>query len=239
DWDPGYRAQRIEDLIKSHAAPITAQEVEQMQNDSFSLPAQEIVPYLTALHFDDAPTQAALDALAHWDLRQARESGPAALYSVFWVELLAATFKDELPESFAWPGPAGVIPLLNDPSSAWWDDTTTPTVVEKRDDILRTAFTAAYATTTKLLGADQTKWAWGKLHTATFHNQTFGYSGIPPIEALFNRGPIPVSGGGNTINATGWSISQPQADLAYLYQVGSLPSMRMIVDLSDLNKSLA
>lgn len=239
DWDPGYRAQRIQDMVQAHSAPITEQDVEQMQNDNFNLPATAIVPYLASLHFDDAPTQAALDSLQQWDLRQDRNSGPAALYSVFWVSLLSATFKDELPEPFAWPGPAGVTPVLADPNSHWWDDTTTSNIVEQRDDILRSAFTAAYTTTVKLLGADQTKWAWGKLHTATFHNQTFGYSGIPPIEALFNRGPIPVSGGGDIVNATGWYISQPQADLAYLYQVTSVPSMRMIVDLSDLNKSVA
>jgi penicillin amidase len=55
---------------------------------------------------------------------------------------------------------------------------------------------------------------------------------FPVINNTFNRGPYPASGGNEIINATGWQTSQP-------YQINSLPSMRMIVDLSDLSKSLS
>ncbi len=61
-------------------------------------------------------------------------------------------------------------------------------------------------------------------------NQSFGTSGIGPIEWLFNHGPVGVSGGSNIVNATGWDPSQG-------YQVDAVPSMRMIVDLSNLDAS--
>jgi penicillin amidase len=69
------------------------------------------------------------------------------------------------------------------------------------------------------------------LHTATFQNQSLGESGVGPIEALFNRGPFAVSGSGSVVNATLWKATEG-------YQVTQLPSMRMLVDLSDLDNSL-
>jgi penicillin amidase len=81
-------------------------------------------------------------------------------------------------------------------------------------------------------GKDASQWSWGDQHVATFRNQSFGLSGIAPIEALFNRGPYRASGGSSIVNATGW-------DARTSYEVEGLPSMRMIVDLSNLENSLA
>src|SRR5262249_47661026 len=61
-------------------------------------------------------------------------------------------------------------------------------------------------------------------------SDTLGESGIAPIEWLFNRGPAGTSGGGNIVNATNWS-----PDVGY--EVDWAPSMRMIVDLSNLDDS--
>jgi penicillin amidase len=74
-------------------------------------------------------------------------------------------------------------------------------------------------------------WRWGDLHTATFVNQSLGRSGIGLIEAIFNRGPVPVDGTGYSINATGYSTSDP-------YTVRSVPSYRQIVDMKDLTRSV-
>jgi penicillin amidase len=79
-------------------------------------------------------------------------------------------------------------------------------------------------------GDDPAGWRWGDLHTLTLTNATFGSSGIAPIEWLFNRGPADTSGGDATVNATSW-------DPRLGYHVRWLPSMRMIVDLSNLDGS--
>ena len=81
-------------------------------------------------------------------------------------------------------------------------------------------------------GKDETKWpVWGELHSATFRNGTLGESGIGPIENLFNRGPFNTGGGEGIVNATGWTVGDS-------FEVDWLPSMRMIVDLGDLQNSL-
>ncbi|MCX7143646.1 MAG: penicillin acylase family protein, partial [Proteobacteria bacterium] len=79
------------------------------------------------------------------------------------------------------------------------------------------------------LGTDASKWRWGAMHQATFRNQTLGTSGIAPIEMLFNRGPFNADGGTGLVNA----IGQRPEDFA----VRSVPSMRMIIDLSNLSAS--
>lgn len=235
-WDPGYRARRIVDLINAQPQ-ISPDDIEQMQGDDMNLGAKEQLPYLLALEFDDPRLVAAVAQLQHWDGQMRLDSQPAAIYAAFYNALLANTFHDDVPEAY-WPGSGGntwvvLHQLLQDPVSAWWDDATTPGV-ETRDDILRQSFQEGYAALESALGANPARWQWGKLHTATFANATLGRSGFQPIEALFNRGPYPVAGGGSIVNATHWNPSRPDP-----YAVRALPSMRMIVDLGNLDGSKA
>jgi penicillin amidase len=160
------------------------------------------------------------------------DSAPGALFAVFWKHLLSATFEDDLPES-NWPTGGGnwmeiTRKLIEDPASPWWDDSNTDEI-ESREDIFKGAFEDAVAEIKKLQGKDPEGWSWGDLHTITFENSVM--TSFPIIKNVFNRGPFPTAGGSAIVNATGWNTLQG-------YQVGSVPSMRMIVDLSDLMNSL-
>jgi penicillin amidase len=170
-----------------------------------------------------------------WDYQVSMNSAPAALFNVFWKNLLALTFHDELPEKY-WPDGSGrwfevMRSLVNEPDSAWWDNQKTAEV-EGRDQIFAQAFTAAVAELESLQGKNPEKWNWGDLHLVNFTNQSLGESGVAPIEALFNRGPFRTSGGSDIVNATSW-------DATGSYEVNDLPSERMIVDLANLNNSLS
>jgi len=170
--------------------------------------------------------------LFDWDFQQSADSAPAALYNVFWRNLLSRTF-DELPEDRQADGGdrwwTVVQGLLDEPRSPWWDDAGTP-AVETRDQTLSLALTDAVAELSSLQGSDSSEWRWGDLHTIELVNATFGTSGVAPIEWLFNRGPHPASGGDSTVNATSWDARDG-------YQIDWVPSMRMIVDLSNLDNS--
>jgi penicillin amidase len=120
--------------------------------------------------------------------------------------------------------------LLEAPDDPYWDDVSTEDVVERRDTILRQAIRDGRDEMTRLQGKDPAKWAWGRLHALTLTDATFGSSGIGPIEALVNRGPVEVGGGESIVQATGWNAPNG-------FQTDWVPSMRMVVDLADLDAS--
>ena len=235
DWDYGFRAQRIVDMIENAPEEIDISYMQKIQGDSFDANGPVFIPLLNQLNFESGtPNQsAAMELLKKWDFQATADSPAAAIFEAFWRHLLQNTCNDELPEAH-WPeGGSRYGEFMRNLSkdSSWWDDKSTLDVIETREEILRKSFVNAVTELEKRLGDEPSKWNWGELHTSTFRNGTLGQSGIPPIEALFNRGPFAASGGSSIVNATAWKITEG-------YEVTHVPSMRMIVDLSDMNNSL-
>jgi penicillin amidase len=239
-WDYGFRAARIVQMIETAPGPIDAAYIQKMHGDDYNASAAYMVPLLMQLPLQDEYLIAVRDSLIGWDYQDKMDLTAPAIYNAFWRATLAATFQDDLPQDY-WPdgGDAWfeiMRKLVQSPDSAWWDDKST-SVIEKRDDILQVAFTNAVAELESLLGKDSSHWMWGDMHTITFHNQTLGTSGISPIEAIFNRGPYQTSGGNSIVNATSWNAAETEASISY--QVAWLPSERLIVDMSNLSASLS
>ncbi len=237
NWDPGYRAARIVELLQAKPQ-ISMDDIAQIHGDNENLGARDILPYLTALEFDEPGLRAAVAQLRGWDRQMHMDSAPAALYAAFLKALVDGTFRDDLPEAY-WPGSGPgswqtLRTLLAQPQSDWWDDQGTA-AVETRDDILRRALADGYAALEAQLG-EPDDWSWGRLHGATFTNATLGRSGIGLVEALFNRGPFPASGGSGIVNATGYNSNRDAAG-QNPYALTSVPSMRMIVDLANLENT--
>ena len=238
DWDYGQRAARIVDLIQNAPGKIDASYIQSIHADSKSLNAEVLVPLLLAVKLDPELASVRDEFLANWNYQETADSQPAALFEWFWWNFVMDTFKDDLPEAY-WPSGGGrwyevVRILVQKPDSPWWDDKATTDKVETRDDIFARAFAETITQMQKEHGKDSTQWpTWGVLHTATFRNQTLGKSGIGPIESLFNRGPYETGGGKSIVNATGWVVGSDS------FEVNALPSEREIVDLSNLDNSLA
>ncbi len=235
DWDLGFRARRIVDMIESTSGGIDIARIQMMQGDNKNLLAEELTPILMQIPLADERLEKARAILDGWDYQSQMDSAPAGLFASFWQNLLRHTFHDDLPEDL-WPGGGGrwwevVLKLTQKPDSVWWDDKTTPETQENMEQIFQAAFADAVAELESKSGKNPQSWKWGDLHTAFFRNASLGESGVEPIEALFNRGPFRTSGGSSIVNATGW-------DAIFPYEVSSVPSMRMIVDLSNLSRSL-
>ena len=235
DWDYGFRANRIVEMIENAPGRIDIAYFQTMQGDDYDPSAEIYVPLLLQLdaQFSKQNEAIAFDLLKDWDYQARADSSAAAAYEAFWSHLLKNTFNDELPERY-WPsGGDRWFEVMRDISadSAWWDDKSTTDPIETRADILKKSFIEGVAELEDILGKDPAKWKWGEMHVANFQNGTLGQSGLPPLEALFNRGPFPTSGGKSIVNATSWNSAKG-------YEVTNLPSMRMIVDLGDLNNSV-
>ena len=236
DFDYGYRAQRITQLLEGQS-DLDVSDMTRIQLDAHSAIAAELVPILVAIS-GDGDYDLVQGTLAVWSqgdnaYQMVASSSGAAAFAVVFKNLLEATFADELgPDSDLGTGSRVrtlLSLLLDQPESPWWDDIGTP-ATENLTTTLRTALTRAEVEIVERLGSNPARWSWGALHTATFRNATFGESGIAPIEVLFNRGALAVSGDESAVNATGWSLTEP-------YVVDWIPSMRMVVDLNDLSGS--
>jgi penicillin G amidase len=240
DWDYGFRAARIVEMIENAPGLIDAAYIQKMHGDDYNASAAYMVPLLMQLNLQDEHLIEVRDLLTDWDYQNQMDLTAPAIYNVFWRAVLARTYHDDLPEDY-WPDGGDswfeiMRRLVQTPDNAWWDDKTTA-AVETRDDILALAFSDAVAELEQVLGKDSSRWTWGDLHTVTFHNQSLGTSGVGPIEAIFNRGPYRTSGGGSIVNATSWNAAE--TDPVKAYQVAWLPSERMIVDLSNLPVSVS
>ena len=241
DSDLGYRAARIEEMIEAAPAGYTVESAQEMQMDNSDGGASHLVPHLLAVSSASEGVASIQEVLGRWavgpDAFQAAGSSPgAAAYQAVWVNLLRLVFHDELLEE-SWPEGGSrwfevVASLLEAPGDPWWDIIDTAEI-EDRDMVLEQAMTDAHAELVERLGPDPTTWEWSRIHTASFENQTLGQSGIAPIEWLFNRtAPLRLGGGADIVNAVGFH--PPDG-----YQVDWIPSMRMVIDLSDFSGSTA
>jgi len=231
-WDDGYRGERINELLEG-LAPHTVATFQTIHGDNLDGSAREIMPFLADLQIEDTDLAEVRDWLLEWDFQMHKDSPYAALWGNVWVALTDNLWNDQL-EGFSEAGGYdwwATTLLMNDAENIWWDDVATDDATETRDDILLAALSEGYAATVEALGEDRSAWAWGALHTVTFTSDPLGQSGIAPIENRFNRGPFPVSGTSNAVNATNWGYGD--------FSIGSGPSERVIYDLSNWDNSLS
>ncbi len=250
EWDPGYRAERIIDLVNDYGQDgLTVEEIRRIQNDTSPPRAEGVVLWL-----DEAlpPTPDGItiaDRIATWDGRCDLDSHGCAAYMAWEYRVLRDLFDDELGplardyvgSPWSW---VALEQLIGDPGSPWWDDTRTP-AVETAEGIALRAMDEAGAELRAALG-DPDVWDWGRLHTATFKEATIGTgSGIGPLEWYFNEGPVSVPGAAGTINNSYYRLERAYPDpldpefqplaIDQLFTVTNLPSYRLVVDLTDLD----
>lgn len=233
DWAYGARSQRIVNLLNEQIAtgkPFTVETMQQMQMDSHNELAAFLVPRLN----ETGAANGALRLFDGWNYAQTVDSSAAAYFNAIWRQMVQRMFNSHIDTELTttigddqfWEVIYG---LWDDPANEWWDDPSTPEI-EDRDALMAGAVNAAAAELSQLQGADPNGWNWGGLHTLLLQNGTLGASGVAPIEALFNRGPIEVPGGTAAVNANGWIPSEG-------YEVYWVASMRQVVDLADMDNS--
>ncbi len=100
EWDYGFRAQRIVEMIEEKNNGITIADVQKMQTDNKNLIAENIVPILLQLPLQNNRLEKVRLLLAKWDFQQNTDSTAGAIFEAFWKHLLANTFADQLPQGY-------------------------------------------------------------------------------------------------------------------------------------------
>jgi penicillin G amidase len=239
DWDYGYRAQRIRTVLEETIAEggtVDVDAMNELQLDDRSPYADVLLDALLQVDLESPFDEAGQDLLRDWDGVASEDSAGAAYFSAVWSTLLRLVFWDELPQSVRPTGGGRwlevVERLLERPDDAWWDDRTTVGLLEGRDEILSRALTSARLELAVEMGKEATGWEWGKVHVAAPQHPVLGGEGVPgPVRRLVNPSPVGVGGGSSVVNATAWDAGTDS------YAVTAAPTMRMVVDLSDLDAS--
>lgn len=247
DFDYGYRAQEIRDQLRARITgghALTVADMNRIQMVEVNPAAQMLVPALQGVAdrtVDRQFLRSAVDLLDDWDYVNRKDSAAAAYFSSVWANLLRLTFWDQVPPDQRPEGDSRAIAviaeLLTEENSPWWDDKTTVNVVEQRDEIIHRALVDARAQLTVQLGKDPNQWQWGRLHVLTPEHPVLGGDGVPGVVAdYFNLPGVQLGGGPAIVNATGWNAAAWDGGYPD-FSVDAVPSMRMVVDLADLDSS--
>lgn len=252
DFDYGYRAHRINELLAEQRATdtkYTAVGMRSIQLDVADQYAPLVVPHLVSAPLtqdavipadEQAFTEDAVRVLADWAeagyRMDAGEPG-AAYYAAVYSNVLRLTFADEVGPQAVGTDPSrwaqALAGLLAHPTATWWDDTGTAMVVEQRDQILATALYQARKELTADIGKNPGQWAWGDLHEMTLRNTPVGAEEESWwTQKLLNVTSVRGSGGLGTVNQLGWDTGIPRD-----YLVTSVPTARVVVDLSPAGQS--
>lgn len=241
EWADPYRASRIVDLLKAKEV-FSFEDFRKMHCDTFSIPADKIIPYVAQVDFQDKEMKKIADTLIYWDCRVEAKSVEASIFEVFAYHLYKNFFSEMLGKNLEYYMGKGIhemarINTLGYRASSnlvrflretpcWWSFGEGVTI----DEIIRKSLEEAIAYLKSALGEDRNRWQWGRIHSVTFPH-IFGRNRI--LRRVFNRGPYPLGGDANTIPQASYDPTEPFNCTA------SIVSYRQIIDLGDLDKSFA
>lgn len=241
DWTAYFRTERIRELLGSRTG-LNREAMTVIQLDVRANAGEGVLGALEAAArspaFKRAEPQARVVAerLRLWD-REVDERPVVALYEAYKRALWQRTFADEMEaglfKEFVEYGLgeryAGLYAIIDDPRSEWWDDIATLDRRETRDDIVLLAAADAALTLESRFG-DEAKWRWDRLHATRF-GHAMGAGGFL-LDWFFSRGPVPTIG-------DSWTVRKSTVDVRAPYNAVEVASYRQVVDLADLDATLA
>ena len=247
EWDSGWRATRIRQLLDAAAADggVTQDDLTAIQNDTRLLRADDLVPELTAARPTTADGREVQRLIDGWNGMCDLDSHGCPAYEVTEWRLQRALFDPRLGTLAPMylgsdPSRQALRAAVADAASPFWDDPGTP-AVETRDEQLAAALDAAGAELRGALG-DPSRWAWARVHTTTFREQTLGKSGIGLLESLFNEGPYGIPGTSDAVNNGNTSLGawypdpdEPSATPGTLFDAFTMtnhPSYRLAIEMT-------
>jgi penicillin amidase len=178
-------------------------------------------PDLEEIAAEDASLQDCVHLFVSWDGDCSAKSPGAALFHVFYRQLMVNLLDSELGEPlftvYAEIMNQAVSPvdqIMSDPGSVWFAG-------RSRKELVARCLYEAREQLTRQFGRDPHSWFWGGLHTLTLSHPL---GRIGPLSDFFCTGPFPAGGDGMTVNNGYYRHTRP-------YQQIIGPSLRLIVRL--------
>lgn len=227
DFHTPFRARRIERRLAESEALVMDQMAD-IQTDTVSLPARELLPRLAELEPLDEDERWAIEELRRWDCALGADSVPAAVYEA-WVASIAGRLLGEDRTTYdrymAWPEAFSCLALpalLSGDPPPW-------APVDAWADLLHAALRDALALLSDRLGPERSGWRWGAFHRIRFAHPL---ARLPGLEDLFVAADHELGGDEQT-------VLQAAFDGRGSFETVVAPSWRTVIDLDDLDRSMA
>ncbi len=244
-WEPSSRFDKINEILYN-GFRFNVNEFKLIQASYQSPYAKEISSYAIAAFKNinnlEPEINTALNKLKDFNGEMPAADASGAIYNAFFVELLKNIYMDELGEVIFHdflmipnlPFRSTLLMLKNYSAEnpLWFDNVSTPRK-ETRDEIIRKSFIDALRMLeSKFASSDINTWQWGTLHKVTFRHP-LGI--VPELAKSFNIGPFDVGGDQTAVNNSEYSFNDAVLKGTFDNILG--PSMRMIIDLSNMNNT--
>ncbi|MHA1279130.1 MAG: penicillin acylase family protein [Candidatus Helarchaeota archaeon] len=228
----GYRARAIDRYLKNaNLHSITVEDMQRLQADVFDVSASVFIPKLLDAAYTyygniaDPWLNQTIELLTAWNLTGTyadRAEVAPTIWDEFIDQYLEETFNDEWTDAGIATERKPQIPALEyltvyNATSHWFNDTHT-SQTENASDIMLRALNLSIASLRNELGDDITNWKWGSIHQIDIEY----LMGVIP---QFSIPKYPADGDRWTINVAGG------------HDVHAGPSMRMVIDFSNLAKN--
>jgi len=217
---PYYRARQIRTLLDRKSSGSRPEDMLAVQKDVFSgllyFLTGQIVKAWDSQRPQDASLKDAVDLLRGWNGQVEKTLAAPVVASLAYLEIRRAAAERAAPGSGetyeAMIAPAAIERLLTDRPAGWFED---------YDKLLMRCLAQAIAAGHKIQGSKVARWDYGRYNLLRIDQPVEGH--LPLIGKYFSIGPVPMSGSSTTIKQTTQRLG---------------PSMRMIVDLGNLDGSL-
>jgi penicillin amidase len=223
-WDPGYRTARIYQLLETKNL-FSVADMLRVQTDVHALLdewlAKQLLSAAQARSSSIPDVQYALTQLAHWDGEARADSAATLVCEVTRKALLERILKPKLGgdlSGYSWS--MSSIFLQNVLSNNWtrW---LPPSDADFTVSLMASLEEGVRGIPALVGSSDRAAWQWGQTIRLTFNHPLSG--SLPLVGPYLIVGPVPQAGTQTTVKQTTPNLG---------------PSMRMVVDLSDFDKSV-
>ena len=237
----GYRAKRLEHMIQSKTK-LSPKDFIDMQMDWHCTPATKFIAYYKDIDMHDLELNQYVQLMLKWDGVLRPEQIEGSFYKVAKKEVVKYIYEKNIQDkaliksllgigvheiyqplnAFMGHNTVALFRMLDNEESEW---------IQKaggRKNVLKQGFKNAIEWIKQHYGNNTKKWTWGNLHAIVFPHS---FAAKPPMDKVFNIGPIPIGGDTDTPFQT-FIMDEHK----YGGELDSV-SYRQIIDFSDFDKS--
>lgn len=219
EYAPVFRARQISDLLKAKKS-LKPEDMLVIQKDVYSASAHHLAKaVLQAVEKRGATNPAltdAVNALRNWNGQMDKDQVAPMVITLVYQHLRRSLAERAAPgkaNSYEPVAASAVIDrLLKERPDTWFRD---------YDQLLLRCLLDAVEEGRRMQGKNVNKWRYGLYNEVTIRQPVLDQ--VPWISSYFNIGPVPMSGSSTTVKQTSRRVG---------------PSMRMVVDLGNLDNSL-